>query len=153
MYEWQVELNAKGTGNVIAESWTPNPTHYVDYQDCQYQGLNYMLCSGLQKYSTPLGQIALGGIELIDISDSTPTPVKILPVAQYWDASKNSTLENFKPVNAELTVSGNPFWVEAIADGSLSQNGKKIMRMYFMPDRGEVSKLLIYDISNQYFPN
>ena len=50
IYEWQVLIDEKGFGAIDRESWTPNSTHYVDYQDCHYKGVNYMLCGGLQKY-------------------------------------------------------------------------------------------------------
>lgn len=147
MYQWHVRLNQNGEGEITQQSWQPNPSHYIDYQDCQYQGVNYMLCAGLQKYTTPLGKFALGGIDLIDISDSKPVPVHLFPVMQYWHANKEMTVANFEPDDMEMIVSNNPFWAEAITEQAVTADGIKVMRFYFMPDRGGISKLLIYEVA------
>lgn len=147
MYEWNIHFNEKGEGAITSENWTPNPSHYIDYQDCHYQAVNYMLCGGLQKYDTPIGKVALGGIDLIDISSDRPKPVHLLPIAQYWDANVDATVEKFNPDNAEMVVSNNPFWVEEITDRPVTEAGIKIMRIYFMPDLDNMSRLLIYDVA------
>lgn len=73
-------------------TWTPsgdlvehsvNGNGYVDYQDCQFVRPKHMLCSGMAMYSPPgHAQFALGGIDLIRITDYLPihqTPVTIYP--------------------------------------------------------------------------
>lgn len=152
LYEWKVRFKENGKGTIISENWTPNPENYIDYQDCHYQGVNYMLCGGLQKYDTPAGKIALGGIDLIDISSDRPRPVYLLPIAQYWDTSVEATVENFKPDNAEMVVSNNPFWVEEIKDRPKTLYGTKVLRFYFMPDWNMKSPLLVYDVAVPFLP-
>jgi hypothetical protein len=43
--------------------WEPQPSFYIDYQDCHYQGVEYMLCGGVGGYDAPLGSIAFGGLD------------------------------------------------------------------------------------------
>jgi hypothetical protein len=150
LYEWNVQLKSNDLGSILKETWHPNPTHYIDYQDCQYLGINYMLCSGFQKHETPLGKISLGGIELIDISDEIPKVVHMLPVAQYW--SVDITNENLPPTNAEMNIANNPFWVEIIKEQVSTDKEIKLLRFYFMPDSEKVSKLFIYDVSATFIP-
>lgn len=150
LYQWHVQFNADGEGVVTSEKWSANPAHFVDYQDCQYGGVNYMLCSGVQNYDTPVGKVALGGIDLIDISGDQPRPVHMLPIAQYWDASDGETAST--PTDAELVVSNNPFWVEEIADRPVTAEGTKIMRIYFMPDKDNKSRLLVYEVAVPFLP-
>lgn len=152
LYEWHVQFNSNGEGTIASEKWTPNPTHFVDYQDCQYRGVNYMFCGGLQKYDTPLGKVALGGIDLIDISGDQPAAVHMLPIAQYWDTRDQATVASSHPVDAEHVVSNNPFWLEEIEGRPVTVQGIKIMRAYFMPDRDNTSRLLIYDIAVPFVP-
>lgn len=153
LYEWQVSFNGLGVGEIQKESWEPNPTHYIDYQDCQYSGVNYMLCGGLKTFASPLGQIALGGLELIDISSSKPKPVQLLPVTQYWSANMNLTQKNDTPQGASMIVSQNPFWAEPIKGQPATPQGKKIMRLYFMPDHDGESKLLVYEVVVPFLAN
>ncbi|PCI48433.1 MAG: hypothetical protein COB49_06095 [Alphaproteobacteria bacterium] len=153
MYEWHVRFDHSGQGVITREKWSPNPVHYIDYQDCQYSGVNYMFCGGLQKYDTPLGKVALGGIDLIDISGDQPVPVHMLPIAQYWDGGDDAKVASSHPADAELVVSNNPFWVEEIADRPVTEAGTKIMRIYFMPDKDNRSRLLIYDVAVPFLPD
>lgn len=152
MYEWHVQFDASGEGTIITEKWSPNPAHFVDYQDCQYRGVNYMFCGGPQEYDTPIGKVTIGGIDLIDISGDQPVPVHLLPITQYWDASDDATVATSNPTDAKLVVSNNPFWVEEIADRPVTEEGIKIMRFYFMPDRDMVSRLLIYEVAVPFLP-
>jgi len=142
IYQWQINFDESGSGKVTSENWSANTSHYIDYQDCQYNGINYMLCSGLQKYNTPTGTIALGGLELIDISNKQPLTHHVVPVAQYWD--KQLSLNN-----AEMTVAANPFW----AEGTKENQDLNILRVYYMPDNGATSKLLVYDVTSPFLPH
>lgn len=152
MYEWKVQFKENGQGVVTSENWTPNPEHYIDYQDCHYQAINYMLCGGLQKYDTPVGKIALGGIDLVDISSDRAKPVFLLPITQYWDARVDATVAGSNSDNAEVVVSNNPFWVEEITDRPKTPDGTKVLRFYFMPDRDNMSRLLVYEVAVPFLP-
>lgn len=123
IYQWRIDFDPIGKGEVKDEIWHANPTHYIDYQDCQYQATNYMLCAGVQKYQTPQGEMQIGGIELIDLSEEILQPVHLLPVAEYIDD--------------EMIVTNNPFWAEVDGDK---------MRFYFMPDNKRNADLLVYEL-------
>lgn len=148
MYEWVIHFDEKGEGAISSEKWAPNPGHYIDYQDCQYAGVNYMLCGGLQKYDTPVGKVALGGIDLLDISGDRPVPVHLLPIAKYWNAGEGAA----PSTDAELVVSNNPFWIEEIESRHVTEEGTKVVRIYFLPDKDNISRLFIYEVSVPYLP-
>jgi len=147
MYLWQIQLNDQGIGEIIKQTWLPNSSHYIDYQDCHYQGTNYMLCAGLQKYQTPLGKIALGGIELIDISEDEVRLVHQLPVTEYWSANNHEVGQGSPVIDADMVVTNNPFWAESIEQSSEITEATKVMRFYFMPNQGAISRLLVYEVS------
>jgi hypothetical protein len=108
-------------------SWSPNPSFYIDYQDCHQRGVGFMLCGGLTGYTTPVGSVAFGGLELVDLWRNEP--VHQIPVNQFVDEGNGP--------NAGLALTHNPFWVEALEDGKL--------RFYFMPESDQKAELLIYD--------
>lgn len=96
-----------------------NGNHYIDYQDCHYLANQYMLCSGLNKYSIPnVGVIAFGGLDLVDLD--LQVAIHQIPI-NFW-------------VKPDLVMSNNPFYFETHDNQ---------MRFYFMPDDDE-SKLYIY---------
>jgi len=102
-------------------TWTPsgdlverseNGNHYVDYQDCQFVRPKYMLCSGMAMYSLPANtEFALGGIELVQITDYLP--IHQIPVAIYPDD------------NAEVVMTRNAMFAEL-------RSG--VLTFYFLPE-------------------
>ncbi len=108
LYSWQ------GDGGVYANAPTNitlNPSHYIDYQDCQFLPENKLLCSGLSSYrGSSNTSFKLGGIDVIDLNSMQPEFQ--LPVTQYTDSG------------ALLTQ--NPFYAELNADGNLI--------LYFVPE-------------------
>ncbi len=98
-----------------------NGSHYIDYQDCQFLGEKYMLCSGLSSYALPnVGSLALGGVELVDLE--LHIALHQVPVILYSNTMRPMTQ--------------NPFFVE------LHQG---LLRFYFVPDDHE-STLYVYDV-------
>lgn len=152
MYEWKIEQQKKGQGKIVSESWSPNPVHYIDYQDCHYHGINYMLCGGLQKFDTPAGRVAIGGIDLVDIADRYPVPVHLLPISQYWNIGDEMEAGGKTVGNAEMIVSNNPFWFELLVDQPTAEVGTNIARFYFLPNAGSESRLLVYDVKVPFLP-
>lgn len=60
LYTWEIG-NRTQQGKSNHSAWVPNPQFNIDYQDCHYQGVQYMLCGGVGGYSSPLGNFAFGG--------------------------------------------------------------------------------------------
>ena len=123
IYQWNIDFDREGKGKINQEIWHANPTHYIDYQDCHYQAVNYMLCAGVQNIQSPQGKVQIGGIELVDLSKNVSRPAHLLPVTEYIDD--------------EMVVTNNPFWVEVEND---------ILRFYFMPDNKQNAELLVYEL-------
>ena len=123
IYEWP--LDADGEAAVLPDEAmalrVDNPSHYIDYQDCQYTGQRQALCSGLGYYrTTPEAEwFQLGGLELINTEDKRP--IWQAPVA-LWAASGRPMTQN-------------PVFVEAAGPG---------LRAYFMPDDDD-STIFVYD--------
>lgn len=124
VYRWVVDVEPDGEGVINEELWHPNPSHYIDYQDCHYQGESFMLCGGVKNYSSPNGDMALGGIELIDTENVVPVLLHTLPVNIYW--------------NNGMAITNNPFWMEEM-DG--------LLRFYFLPDQDGEAELLTYEVA------
>lgn len=124
LYTWHELGKGVSTGE-----WAANSAFYIDYQDCHLHGVGFMLCDGLVSYSTPLGAVALGGLELVDLW--TNAPVHQIPVNQFVDEGKGP--------NANLSLMNNPFWVEPIDSGKL--------RVYAMPESDQQADLLIYEVT------
>jgi hypothetical protein len=112
---------------VLPGEWTPGAAFYIDYQDCHQRGVGFMLCGGLASYSTPLGSVAFGGLELVDLWRNAPSHQ--IPVNLFVD-------EGAGP-KAGLALTHNPFWVEPAEGGKL--------RFYFMPESDSQAELLIYE--------
>ena len=128
LYTW----NATHSGDspkVVSSDWTPNRAFYIDYQDCHYQGVELMLCGGVVGYSTPLGGIALGGLELVNLR--TAQPDHQVPVNLFIDEGNGP--------NPGLALTHNAFWIEPLGNGKL--------RGYFMTESDNQSDLIVYDIT------
>ena len=99
------------SGGLVQRS--ENGAHYVDYQDCQFVWPEYMLCSGMANYSlVSLGRFALGGMELVRITDYVP--VHQMPVVIYPDER-----------NAEVVMTRNPMFAEMLSG---------VLTFYFLPE-------------------
>ena len=78
-----------------------------------------MLCSGMAMYSLPsLGEFALGGVELVRITDYFP--VHQVPVAIYPDVK-----------NVEVVMTRNPMFAE------LRNN---VLTFYFLPENSNAAQ-------------
>jgi hypothetical protein len=99
---------------------TPNPSFYIDYQDCHYVGNHLMLCGGLKSYRQGTTPFRLGGLELVDLT--THQPVHQVPVP-LWSPSGRPMTQN-------------PIWLESSPQG---------LRAYFIPDDGE-AVLYVYEV-------
>jgi hypothetical protein len=124
-YTWTV------AGEVVSD-WVPNAQFYIDYQDCHYQEIEYMLCGGVASYSIPSGSstfnsIAFGGLDLVDLRRARPEHQ--VPVNRFIDEGSGA--------NPSLALTHNAFWVEPGANRSL--------RAYFMTESNNQADLLVYD--------
>lgn len=121
-YEWSLET--KETLSKIKPSKvpaTPNPSYYIDYQDCHYVGGHLMLCGGLKNYKNGSSTFGLGGLELVNLADHRP--VHQVPLA-LWS-----------PTGRPMTQ--NPFWLESTETG---------LRAYFVPD-DDAATLFVYEVA------
>lgn len=123
-YRWTLDANGRvpGGGRSPEALRTPNPSHYVDYQDCKYAGQHRMLCTGVTeiRQSAESPPFRLGGIELIDLTDHRP--LHQVPLL-LWSRGMDMT--------------HNPAWLEPTADG---------LRGYFMPEDDD-SMLYIFEVT------
>ena len=116
------ELHGVSWGSRTFYSWrprgkelarTPNPEHYVDFQDCAYVRFRKGVCTGVTEYTGPTGAtFELGGIGIVNLDRGTLGAE--LPVQRYSAAGH--------------VVTRNP--VELEVDDST-------LRMYAAPDDGE----------------
>jgi hypothetical protein len=124
-YRWTLDTNGRVTnaGARPASLRTLNPSHYIDYQDCQYAGRSRMICGGVSELSSGSGSapFRLGGLELIDLEASRP--IHQVPVL-LWTQSG-------------LDMTHNPVWLEATPSG---------LRAYFMPEDDD-STLYVYEVT------
>ncbi|MPR36274.1 DUF6454 family protein [Salmonirosea aquatica] len=119
-YAWPLESDGKIGGMKSPRvPGTPNPSYYIDYQDCHYVGQHLMLCGGLKNYKNGRSTFGLGGLELINLTDLRP--VHQVPLA-LWS-----------PTGRPMTQ--NPFWLESTETG---------LRAYFVPDDNQ-GTLFIYE--------
>jgi len=89
---------------------TPNPEHYVDFQDCAYARSRKAVCTGVTEYTGPTGaKFELGGIGIVNLERGTLGAE--VPVQSYSTAGH--------------VVTRNPVQLEI--DGG-------ILRMYAAPD-------------------
>lgn len=131
LYTWKV-AGEKNGAPIVSSDWVPNAQFYIDYQDCHYQGIEYMLCGGVASYSIPSGSItfdsiAFGGLDLVDLRRARPEHQ--VPVNLFIDEGTEA--------NPGLALTHNAFWVEPRANGSL--------RAYFMTESDNQADLLVYD--------
>jgi hypothetical protein len=126
MYIWRIS-GRPDTPRVVSSEWTPNAQFYIDYQDCHYQGVEFMLCGGVTGYPTPLGSIAFGGLDLVDLRRARPEHQ--VPVNLFIDEGSGP--------NPGLALTHNAFWVEPL--------GQKSLRAYFMTEGDNQSDLLVYE--------
>ncbi|CAN5279244.1 DUF6454 family protein [soil metagenome] len=120
-YRWRIGAAGALTPVGSTKGGTPNPEHYIDYQDCHGVDRMQVLCSGLATYASAGGApaLTLGGIDLIDVRDGRPV----------WQVP----IELRSPSGRPMTQ--NPFFVEATTTG---------LRAYFMPD-DDASTIYIFD--------
>ncbi|MCF6136371.1 DUF6454 family protein [Pseudalkalibacillus berkeleyi] len=111
-YKW----NQKGK----QQSVNKNPSHFIDYQDCESVGNRKMLCSGLAELPTSNGDKSeLGGLSLIDL--------------------KTNNIEHEIPVTKfspeKHVITRNPVFLE---------QSEKGFRLFSVPDDNHTS-LFIYE--------
>ncbi len=125
-YRWSMTA-AGGVEAASAERPTVrlNPSHYVDYQDCQYAGRGAMLCGGISdlRVTRSAPPFRLGGLELVDLGDGRPLHQVPVPL---WTA-------------AGLAMTRNPMWIEPAGTG---------LRAYFMPE-DDASILYVYEVTER----
>ena len=122
-YRWTLRADGTVDDAAAAPTVRTNPSHYVDYQDCQYAGPHAMLCGGVSDLRGPSGAppIRLGGLVLVDLDDGRP--LHQIPVA-LWTASGQA-------------MTRNPVWLEPGA-------GNAGLRVWFMPE-DDASVLYVFD--------
>ena len=119
IYSWQ---GSNGKYSAASPTLSLNPSHYIDYQDCQYLTGRNMLCGGLSSYRDDSGSaFKLGGIDLIDLGSMQPEFQ--LPIIQTTASG------------ALLTQ--NPFYAEV--------NGAGDLMFYFVPEDDQ-SSLYVYRV-------
>jgi hypothetical protein len=121
-YRWSMKPDGTIDPASAKASVRPNPSHYVDYQDCHYAGRGTMLCGGISDLRSAPGAtpIRLGGLDLVDLGDGRPLHQVPVPL---WTSTGHA-------------MTRNPMWIE-LADAGL--------RAYFMPD-DDRSVLYVYDV-------
>jgi hypothetical protein len=123
-YRWTLGSDLRVTNARVSPEKLrrPNPSHYVDYQDCKYAGARRMLCTGVaeMRQSAEAPPFRLGGIDLVDLADGRP--LHQLPLLLWTKTGFDMT--------------HNPVWIEATATG---------LRGYFMPEDDQ-STIYIYDV-------
>jgi hypothetical protein len=114
------EFNEKG--KVLRKS--NNPSHFIDYQDCEDAGKDNMICSGiteLPQQGNSTAKYELGGLALLDMK--TMDMIHELPI------TLNSPQGH--------VVTRNPVFLENTQQG---------LKMYAVPD-DDHSSMLVYDTS------
>lgn len=131
LYEFDVEFRWDGSIESVEQTkgWVPNPQKYIDYQDCHYQGVDYMICGGLNKFNTPIGQISFGGLDLVDLRSNVPA--HSVPVQAYIDEFGTGE-------SATLSASNNAYFIEVL--------DHETMRMYFQTETKDEADVVIYDV-------
>lgn len=130
LYKWELSRGRKGavsSSAVSSSDWVPNPQFYIDYQDCHYQGVEFMICGGLNSYNTPNGNVAFGGLDLVDLRRNRMEHQ--VPVNVFIDEGSGAT--------GTLALTHNAFWIEPL--------DKQSLRGYFMTESDNQAELVIYD--------
>ena len=121
LWQWKIGPDGRPVGE---GSHRPNPSFYVDYQDCHSAGAGRMLCGGLNVYRPggPNGPtLALGGLDLVDLERGTP--IHQLPVERWTESG--------------LPMTQNPFAV------ALQGNG---LRFWFAPE-DDTTRIFAFDVT------
>lgn len=125
-YRWRVDADGTvaAAGDPASQLRTPNPSHYVDYQDCKYAGEQRMLCSGVTELRPrpDAPPFRFGGLDLVSLTDGRP--LHQVPVPLWTDSG--------------LAMTQNPMWMEPNESGGL--------RVYFMPE-DDKSTLYVYEVN------
>jgi len=112
-YEWTA-----GGRQLVRE---PNPSHFIDYQDCDYHAYRKLVCGGIAGLVGPGGTFELGGLALIDLrSGEIEHEVPVLA---------------FSPATGHV-VTRNPVFLEPAGSG---------LRLYAGPDDDEQGAILVYE--------
>lgn len=128
LYTWNLSAgHGKQPPQVSPGTWEPNPQFYIDYQDCHAHGVEYMLCGGVGGYTTPLGPVAFGGLDLVDLRRGRLEHQ--IPINAFVDEGSGP--------QATLSLAHNAFWAESTGHGSL--------RVYFMTESDNQADLLVYE--------
>jgi len=126
-YRWPLSADGhvRGLDADPATLATPNPSHYVDYQDCKYAGSSRMLCTGVTELrrGSDASPFRLGGMDLVDLTDGRPRHQ--VPILLWTETG--------------LDMTHNPAWIEATAQG---------LRGYFMPE-DERSTIYVYEVRTE----
>ena len=112
------EFNEKG--KVLQKS--NNPSHFIDYQDCENAGKDNMICSGiteLPQVGPSTAKYELGGLALLDMK--TMETVNELPIPLYSPQGH--------------VITRNPVFLENTTQG---------IKMYAVPDDDQ-SSMLVYE--------
>ena len=117
-------------GSRTLYSWTrdgyqvsrrPNPSHFIDYQDCAYAEKRTMLCTGITEYATATGaKFELGGIAVVDLRSGVERHE--VPFQQYSSAGHVATRN---PVHLE--TDGRTLRLWAAPDDGEERNGTEIL--------------------------
>jgi Family of unknown function (DUF6454) len=124
-YRWTVSADGRvADPGVPSQVARPNPSHYVDYQDCHYAGGGLMMCGGVTALNPPPPALPfrLGGLELVDLAAGRP--VHQVPVLLWLPSGQ--------------VMTENPVWIETTAAG---------LRAYFMPE-DDRSTIYVYDVKS-----
>jgi hypothetical protein len=122
-YQFKLDANRRVTNASVAQG-VPNPSHYLDYQDCKYAGRQRMLCTGVTelRITRDGSPFRLGGIDLIDLRDHRP--LHQVPVVLG---------------TGDRAMTQNPVWLEATAEG---------VRGYFIPE-DNASTIYVYETNQR----
>jgi hypothetical protein len=124
-YRWTLGADGRVTNaqRPLAERRRENPSHYVDYQDCQYAGGGLMACTGVADFRpSPGGSVfRLGGLDLVRLAEGRPVHQVPVPV---WVPGGRPATQN--PSHIEVTPTG--------------------LRAFFMPD-DDASTIFVYDVA------
>ncbi|MDR0136584.1 DUF6454 family protein [Metabacillus idriensis] len=107
-------------GNILSK--TNNPSHFIDYQDCESAGKETMICSGvteLPQQDSSAAKYELGGLALLNMK--TMGTKHELPIIQFSPQGHN--------------ITRNPVYLENTDHG---------MKLYAVPD-DDNSSMLVYE--------
>lgn len=122
-YAWPLkdDLTVETPGSSPEDLRQPNPSHYVDYQDCERLAPGKAVCTGITEFRvTPdAAPFGLGGIEIVDLKQNRPTFQTAL---QLW-------------TDKGVAMTRNPALVEETAQG---------VRLTVAPDDSQ-TRIFVYE--------